>query len=328
MPAREHVAGPDRDALAEHRAAARRRRRRRSRTPAATMQSRSYAARADLGAVAARPSARRARPRRPSRRRPSTTSDADVRARGDRARRARRRPAGRCARRRLHVVGDRQVSRAPRRSATRGPRRCPRGCRRSPAGSARASRCPSSRRVGVRAVAGPWPTSARPDLALDRDVAAGRDQVEHRALQHVGAGGDERSCLDLVGAGLLEEAVTACVLVAGARARRPTGPRPARAPSVPDRAGRLVLGDLRGEVDVGQHVAVEHQEALVEADCSSAYFSAPAGAARLGLLDVAQAQPEREPSPSTLRTLVGQEAARRGSRRRRRGRAATRACRR
>ena len=31
-----------------------------------------------------------------------------------------------------------------------------------------------------------------------------------------------------------------------------------------DRAGRLVLGDLRGEVDVGEHVAVEHQEALVE----------------------------------------------------------------
>ena len=43
-----------------------------------------------------------------------------------------------------------------------------------------------------------------------------------------------------------------------------------------DRAGRLVLGDLRGDVDVGQDVAVEHQEALVEADCSSAYFSAPA----------------------------------------------------
>ena len=52
----------------------------------------------------------------------------------------------------------------------------------------------------------------RPDLALDRDVAVRRDQVEHRALEHVGAGADQVG-VDLLGARLLEEAEHAAVVV-------------------------------------------------------------------------------------------------------------------
>ena len=64
----------------------------------------------------------------------------------------------------------------------------PRGCPRSPAGSAPGCRCPSSSRgaLGVEAVA----DQGAENLSLDRDLAAGRDQIEHRALQHVGAGVD------------------------------------------------------------------------------------------------------------------------------------------
>src|SRR5271165_4433782 len=52
------------------------------------------------------------------------------------------------------------------------------------------------RRVAVEAVADePWP-----HLALDRDVALGRHQLEHLALEHVGAGADQVG-FDLISAG-------------------------------------------------------------------------------------------------------------------------------
>ena len=128
----------------------------------------------------------------------------------------------------------------------------------------------------------------RPDLALDRDVAIGRDEVEHRALEHVGAGRDEVR-VDLVGAGLLDELLDRLVVVQAHEAvGGRVGDRDERERA--DRPGRLVLGDLRGEVDVGQDVAVEHQEALVEELLG--VLERAGRAARLGLLDEAQAQPE------------------------------------
>ena len=44
---------------------------------------------------------------------------------------------------------------------------------------------------------------ARPDLALDRDVAVRGDHVHDRALEHIRAGGDEVG-VDLVGAVVIE----------------------------------------------------------------------------------------------------------------------------
>ena len=56
------------------------------------------------------------------------------------------------------------------------------------------------------------------------------------------------------------------------------------------RAAALVLGDLRGQVDVRQDVPVEHQEALVEHRLGE--LQRTGRAARVGLLDEAQADPE------------------------------------
>ena len=57
------------------------------------------------------------------------------------------------------------------------------------------------------------------------------------------------------------------------------------------RPGALVLRDLGAEVDVGEDVAVEHEEAVVEQRLGE--LQRAAGAERLGLLDVAQAHAER-----------------------------------
>ncbi len=54
-------------------------------------------------------------------------------------------------------------------------------------------------------------------------------------------------------------------------------------------SGALVLGDLLGQVDVGEHVSVEHQEALVEHRLGE--LQRAGGAARVGLLDEAQPDP-------------------------------------
>jgi len=56
------------------------------------------------------------------------------------------------------------------------------------------------------------------------------------------------------------------------------------------RAGLLVLGDLRAEVEVGEDVAVEHEEALVEELLGE--LQRARRAARVGLLDEAQADAE------------------------------------
>jgi hypothetical protein len=61
-----------------------------------------------------------------------------------------------------------------------------------------------------------------------------------------------------------------------------------------------VLLELPADVEVGQHVAVEHQEALVEQTLGE--LQRAAGAQRPRLLHVAQPHPNAAPSPSTLRT--------------------------
>ena len=81
----------------------------------------------------------------------------------------------------------------------------------------------------------------REHVALDRGGLAGRQQLEHRALEHVRAGGDVVR-VDLVGRGLLDELRDPRRPASGARARRRRGPRPASAPASPahpsPRAGR------------------------------------------------------------------------------------------
>ena len=69
-----------------------------------------------------------------------------------------------------------------------------------------------------------------------------------------------------------------------------------------------MLGELGGEVEVGQHVAVEHEEALVEQRLG--LLERPARAARLGLLDEAQAQPVGRAVAQHVADARGQEPAR------------------
>ena len=152
-----------------------------------------------------------------------------------------------------------------------------------------ALRGPDVEPVGVRGEAEEAVADeSRPDLALDRDRLVGRDEVEHAALEDVRAGGDEVR-VDLVGGRLLEELLDARVVVqaheaVGRRIRhRDEGERAGR-------ARRLVLRDLRREVDVGEHVAVEHEEALLEQTLG--VLQRAGGAARLGLLDETQPQAE------------------------------------
>ena len=76
--------------------------------------------------------------------------------------------------------------------------------------------------VAVQALA----DEPREHVALDRGRLLGREQVEHRALEHVDAGGDVAR-VDLVRRRLLDEAGHLAVARACARARRRTGPRPA-----------------------------------------------------------------------------------------------------
>ena len=128
----------------------------------------------------------------------------------------------------------------------------------------------------------------RPHLALDRDVAIGRHELEDLALQHVRAGADQVR-VDRIRARLLDEVAHRAVLVemheaVGAR----VGDRHERERRL--RAGPLVLGDLRAQVDVREHVAVEHQEALVEHRLGE--LQRAGRAARVGLLDEAQADPQ------------------------------------
>ena len=147
----------------------------------------------------------------------------------------------------------------------------------------------------------------RPDLALDRDLHVGRDEVEHRALEDVRAGGDEVRRDRLVGRGLLEELLDGVVVAQADEAvARRVRDRDERERA--DGAGRLVLGDLRAEVEVGEDVAVEHEEALVEEVLG--VLQRARGAARLGLLDEAQPDAELRPVAEHVAHAGGEEAAR------------------
>jgi len=133
------------------------------------------------------------------------------------------------------------------------------------------------------------PDEAREHVALDRGRLARVEQVEHHALQHVHAGADVVR-VDLVGRGLLDEGGDLPVrrgahqpVGRGIGHRRQRQRRP--------RARRAVPCHLRGDVDVGQHVAVEHEEPLVQQRLG--VLRGAARAERPRLLDVAKPQPVR-----------------------------------
>ena len=63
--------------------------------------------------------------------------------------------------------------------------------------------------VGVDAVA----DELREDVVFERAVLAGRDHLEHIALEHVGAGVDARVGRRVLGFGLLEERLDAVLVV-------------------------------------------------------------------------------------------------------------------
>ena len=124
----------------------------------------------------------------------------------------------------------------------------------------------------------------REDLALDRDRAPGGDQVERLALDHVHA----RAHLvgvDLARLGLLEEAEHLAVLGA---AHEPERRRVVdRVEAERDHGtGLLVLLLERGQVEVGERVAVEDHEAVAEQALVGGEADRPGGAERLVLLDV------------------------------------------
>ena len=74
------------------------------------------------------------------------------------------------------------------------------------------------------------------------------------------------------------------------------------------RAGALVLGELGGQVDVGQHVAVEHEQALLEHPLVEREAHRAGGAQRLLLDHVAQAHAVVDVAEHPL-DAVGHEAA-------------------
>ena len=269
------------------------------RTPAATMQSRSTQLRADLGAVEDdRALDRRALPHRDAL--AEHDERADVRARRDRAaavdeRRRHDAPVG------LHAVAHGQVA---------GPEAIGHG-RRDVAledveGALQvALGRPDVEPVGVGGEAEePLADELRPDLALDRDVAVGRDEVEHRALEHVGAGRDELR-VDLVGAGLLDELLDRLVVV---QAHEAVGggvvDRHER-----ERADRARVASCCASWAV-RSMSVSTSPLSIRKRSSrrsSAYLSAPAVPRGSGSSTKRSRSPYCEPSPSTLRTAVARK---------------------
>ena len=125
----------------------------------------------------------------------------------------------------------------------------------------RACRCPSSS------------PSQREAVEAARRRAAGRRRARSRPSSPAGIrSSTERSSTyipalispGLVRAGLLEEGEDLAVLAAAARGRRRRRPRPDAAPRVACAPRLLVGAEQRGQVEVGEDVAVERQEALVE----------------------------------------------------------------
>ena len=114
--------------------------------------------------------------------------------------------------------------------------------------------------------------------------------------------------VDLVGRRLLDEARHRAVADACARARRRTGPRPASSASVARAPRCSCSASCAADVEVGEHVAVEHQEALVEQRLGE--LQRAAGAERLRLLDVAQAHAVRAAVAEHVAHAGREEAAR------------------
>ena len=139
-----------------------------------------------------------------------------------------------------------------RRGCPCGPAGRPRGCRRPP----------SSPRPRRRRAAGPAASSAGKTSRREVDRPVGGDVVEDLGLEHEDAGVD-RVAEHLAPGRLLEEPLDRAVLLGDhdAELERVLDPHE------PDRGQRLlvVVGlDDGAEVDVGEHVAGDHEEALVE----------------------------------------------------------------
>ena len=150
--------------------------------------------------------------------------------------------------------------------------RCPRGCRTCPAGSARACRCRASSAAVGEAVQ-PVADEPRPHLALDRDVGVGRDQVEHAALEHVGAGRDQVRVELLVARRLLDELEHRVVVAA---AHEPVGgrvlDRNQRERAVAPVASCWAIWAVRSRSVRTSPLSIRKRSSRR----SSAYFSAPA----------------------------------------------------
>ena len=103
---------------------------------------------------------------------------------------------------------------------------------------------------------------AREDLALDRHIEPGRDAIEELGLEHVRAGVDPVA-RRLARRGLLDERDHAAVVLGRHDTERARvvdlGQRDRRL-----RAALVVEPHHRGEIEVGEHVAVADDEALVD----------------------------------------------------------------
>ena len=261
--------------------------RRRSARRRPTMQPLQRAVGADLGALRARRRARSSCRRRPSTPRSSTTRPpmrapvADPAAALDERRRDD--PPGV-----LDAVARRTGSRRPCAAAT--------PCATVPS---RMSKVPCEVALGradvepvavghvaVEAVA----DEPREDVALDRGGLLGLEQVEHRALEHVGAGRDVVR-VDLVGRGLLDELRRPRRRRACARGRRRTGPRPASARASPRAPVRscCAIWAVRSMSVSTSPLSIRKRSS----SSGSANLSAPPVPSGARLLDVAQPDPER-----------------------------------
>ena len=95
-----------------------------------------------------------------------------------------------------------------------------------------------------------------------------------------------------------------------ARRRRPTGRRPGAGRSCPRRRAPSWNVDQRGEVEVGEHVAVDHDEALVDAGVAGGEADGAGGVERLGLDGVVEPHPGADAVGVGRREGVGPEAER------------------
>ena len=230
---------------------------------------------------------------------PDLRSRSDPAARRRRLREDRSRPPGRSRPMRRR--------RSPCRGAARsrsGP--CPRGCPRSPRGSAPASRCRASSRASSARAAHRRSAAGR-RRARSRRCAPGSICLEHGALQHVGA------CVDLAARRPASSGFSRELghLAAGGGADQPVGgcvPDRHQAQRRPRPAG-LVRSQERREVEVGEDIPVQRQEALLEQIGGEA--DRPGGAQR------ARARPDSAAAARREAPRPGSRAARRGGSRRR-----------